>query len=98
MNDAELAPNRLFQFDSLFRPEVTRIPQPYFKRMRETNPVLRTASMWTDGSSTVRNAQRRRFRAAQSDCFLSRFGQVSLEVWSRKRPGISNASCQRRSA
>lgn len=43
----------VFQFDSLFRPEFTKEPQPYYRHMRDTNPVMRTESMAGDGSSVV---------------------------------------------
>lgn len=33
-----------FEFDSLMQPEFSKCPQPYYKRMRDTNPVLRTGN------------------------------------------------------
>ena len=40
----------IFQFDSLLQPEVSKCPWPYYKRMRDTNPVLRAGG---DGSEVV---------------------------------------------
>jgi cytochrome P450 len=46
-----------FEFDSLLRPEFSRAPQPYFRQMRATFPVLRTPSMFGGEGSTVFVAQ-----------------------------------------
>lgn len=43
----------VFTFDTLLTPEFTRTPQPYFRQMRATNPVMRTPSMFGDPGSTV---------------------------------------------
>ncbi|MFN8028039.1 MAG: cytochrome P450 [Acidimicrobiia bacterium] len=43
----------VFTFDTLLTPEFTRTPQPYFRQMRATNPVMRTPSMFGDAGSTV---------------------------------------------
>lgn len=53
MTDARSAEQPVFQFDSLFRPEFTRDPQPYYRHMRDTNPAMRTPSLQRDGSSVV---------------------------------------------
>ena len=36
----------VFRFDSLLQPEFARAPQPYYRRMRATSPVLRTPDMY----------------------------------------------------
>jgi cytochrome P450 len=43
----------VFRFDSLFDPAFARAPQPYFQRMRDTNPVMRTPSIFSDAGSAV---------------------------------------------
>lgn len=53
MTDAGAPAEPVFQFDSLFRPEFTREPQPYYKHMRDTNPVMSTQSFYGDGRSVV---------------------------------------------
>ena len=42
-----------FEFDTLLTPEFSRAPQPYFRQLRATNPVMRTPSMFGDPGSTV---------------------------------------------
>jgi cytochrome P450 len=42
-----------FEFDTLLTPEFTRAPQPYFRQLRATSPVMRTPSMFGDDGSTV---------------------------------------------
>ena len=44
MTDATVPEEATFQFDSLLRPEFTKCPWPYYKQMRDTNPVLRLGS------------------------------------------------------
>jgi cytochrome P450 len=41
MPETDVVDEPVFQFDSLMQPEFSKCPQPYFKRMRDTNPVLR---------------------------------------------------------
>lgn len=41
MTDLDASPEPVFQFDSLMRPEFSQCPQPYYRQMRATNPVLR---------------------------------------------------------
>ena len=53
MTDIESGEERVFQFDSLLSPEFTKCPHPYYQQMRETNPVLRTPSMYGDDVSMV---------------------------------------------
>jgi cytochrome P450 len=53
VSDTGVPEKPVFQFDSLFRPEFTREPQPYYEHMRDTNPVMRTESLYADGSSVV---------------------------------------------
>lgn len=50
MSDAVEAAEPVFQFDSLMQPEVSKCPWPYYKRMRDTNPVLRAGG---EGSEVV---------------------------------------------
>ncbi len=50
MTDLEVPAEPAFEFDSLMKPEFSKCPQPYYKRMRDTNPVLRTGN---DVSSAV---------------------------------------------
>jgi cytochrome P450 len=42
-----------FQFDSLLQPEFAKAPQPYYRRMRDTNPVLRMPDMYGSDRSNV---------------------------------------------
>lgn len=44
MADSDTSAEPTFQFDSLMQPEFSKCPQPYYKRMRDTNPVLRTGN------------------------------------------------------
>ena len=53
MSDLEAQEERVFQFDSLLSPDFTKTPHPYYKHMRDTNPVLRTQSMYGDGTGMV---------------------------------------------
>jgi cytochrome P450 len=43
----------VFTFDTLLTPEFSRTPQPYFRQLRATNPVMRTPSMFGTSGSTV---------------------------------------------
>lgn len=43
----------VFEFDTLLTPEFTRAPQPFFRQLRTTNPVMRTPSMFGDPGSTI---------------------------------------------
>jgi cytochrome P450 len=43
VTDSEVTVPPVFDFDTLLRPEFSRSPQPYYKHMRDTNPVLRTS-------------------------------------------------------
>jgi len=45
-SDEQLPTDAVFQFDSLLQPEFARSPQPYYKQMRDTNPVMRLADMY----------------------------------------------------
>jgi len=47
------ADEAVFTFDTLLSAEFTRTPQPYFRQLRATNPVMRTPSMFGDPGSTV---------------------------------------------
>ncbi len=42
-----------FEFDSLLQPEFAKRPQPYYRQMRDTNPVLRLGDMWGTDRDTV---------------------------------------------
>ena len=53
MSNLEAHEERVFQFDSLLSPDFTKAPHPYYKHMRDTNPVLRTQSMYGDGSGMI---------------------------------------------
>ena len=53
MSDLEAQEERVFQFDSLLSPDFTKTPHPYYKHMRDTNPVLRTQSMYGDGTGMI---------------------------------------------
>ena len=50
MSDSVEAAEPVFQFDSLMQPEVSKCPWPYYKQMRDTNPVLRAGG---EGSEVV---------------------------------------------
>ena len=41
MAETDASAEPVFQFDSLLQPEVSKCPWPYYKQMRDTNPVLR---------------------------------------------------------
>src|SRR5262245_34210761 len=49
---------RVFQFDSLLQPEFARAPQPYYRQMRATTPVLRMPDMYGAARSNVFVAKR----------------------------------------
>ena len=53
MSDMEVPVEPAFEHDSLLKPDFCRAPQPYYKRMRDTNPVLRTASLYGGTNSVV---------------------------------------------
>lgn len=53
MSQTEASEEHVFQFDTLLSPEFTKAPHPYYKHMRDTNPVLRTPSMYGDGGGMV---------------------------------------------
>ena len=42
-----------FEFDSLLQPEFGKCPQPYYRQIRATNPVLRTADMYGSDRANV---------------------------------------------
>lgn len=48
MSDLDTSAQQTFQFDSLLRPEFSREPQPFYKQMRDTNPVLRAEGAHAD--------------------------------------------------
>jgi cytochrome P450 len=50
VSDTAESAEPIFQFDSLLNPEVSKCPWPYYKRMRDTNPVLRAGA---EGSELV---------------------------------------------
>jgi cytochrome P450 len=41
MTEVEAPQESVFQFDSLMQPEFSKCPQPYYRHMRDTNPVIR---------------------------------------------------------
>ena len=43
----------VFEFDSLLQPEFARAPQPYYRQMRNTNPVMRLPDMYGSERSNV---------------------------------------------
>ena len=43
MAETDASAEQIFQFDSLLQPEVSKCPWPYYKQMRDTNPVLRAS-------------------------------------------------------
>ncbi len=43
----------VFEFDSLLQPEFARAPQPYYRQMRDTNPVMRLPDMYGSERSNV---------------------------------------------
>jgi len=53
VTDVEPDQEHVFQFDSLLSPDFTKCPHPYFRNMRDTNPVLRTPSMFGEDTGTV---------------------------------------------
>jgi cytochrome P450 len=64
------------QFDSLFRPEFSRAPQPYYQRMRNTCPVMRTPSMYGGDGTMVWVATHRDVEHAlhSPEDYSSKFG------------------------
>jgi cytochrome P450 len=71
------APGQVFQFDTLLNPEFSREPQPWYRLMRNTNPVLRTQSLFGSDRPTV---------------YLSRHEDIDFalhhpEVFSNEYPG-----------
>jgi cytochrome P450 len=53
MSDDRTPAEPVFQFDSLLRPEFAKSPQPYYRQMRDTNPVLRAGDMYGTTRETV---------------------------------------------
>ena len=53
MTDVETPPEQVFQFDTLLNPEFSRAPQPWYRLLRNTNPVLRTQSLFGSERQTV---------------------------------------------
>jgi cytochrome P450 len=43
----------VFEFDSLLQPEFARAPQPYYRQMRDTNPVMRLPDMYGSERNNV---------------------------------------------
>ena len=53
MDDEQRPDDAIFQFDSLLQPAFARSPQPYYRQMRDTNPVLRTRDMYGGEGDSV---------------------------------------------
>lgn len=51
MTDTDVSAEPVFQFDSLLNPEFSKCPQPYYQRMRDTNPVLRAGDEGSEASA-----------------------------------------------
>ena len=77
MSDLEEREERVFQFDSLLSPDFTKYPHPYYKHMRDTNPVLRTQSMYGDDTGMVWVAKHEDIEAAlrRPDIYSSKFNR-----------------------
>ena len=77
MSDLEAQEDRVFQFDSLLSPDFTKHPHPYYKQMRDTNPVLRTESMYGDGTGMVWVAKHEDVETAlrSPDIYSSKFNR-----------------------
>src|SRR5215831_18161316 len=77
MTDIEDNTEHVFQFDSLLSPEFTKSPHPYYQQMRDTNPVLRTPSMYGDETGMVWMAKHEDIDAVLHDptLFSSKFNR-----------------------
>ena len=53
MSEVKVPADPVFEHDSLLNPDFCRAPQPYYKRLRDENPVLRTASLYGGPNSVV---------------------------------------------
>ena len=53
MNVGNAPAERIFQAFTLLDPEFSRTPQPYYRHLRDNNPVFRTRSLYGDAGSTV---------------------------------------------
>lgn len=51
MTDTDVSAEPVFQFDSLLNPEFSKSPQPYYRRMRESNPVLRAGDEGSEATA-----------------------------------------------
>ena len=82
MTDVESGEEHVFQFDSLLSPEFTKSPHPYFRQMRDTNPVLRTPSMYGDDTGMVWIAKHDDIDAVLHDTelFSSKFNRDSAPL------------------
>jgi cytochrome P450 len=70
-----------FTFQTFFDPSFSRTPQPYYERLRETNPVLKSdISFFGDGESMVFLSRHTDIEHAlkHPDLFSSRFGQQGV--------------------
>ena len=77
MSEVEAREEHVFQFDSLLSPEFTKCPHPYYRQMRDTNPVLRTPSMYGDEHGMVWVAKHEDIESAlrNPDLFSSKFNR-----------------------
>lgn len=77
MTEVHAEQEHVFQFDSLLSPEFTACPHPYYKHMRDTNPVLRTPSMYGDDTGMVWVSKHEDIEAAlrNPDMFSSKFNR-----------------------
>jgi cytochrome P450 len=65
-----------FQLDLMLRPDFSRAPQPYFKRMRDNAPVARTDSMFGTGKMVLVAKHRDvEFALRNPEIFSSRLNQ-----------------------
>jgi cytochrome P450 len=82
VSEAVTNEEHVFQFDSLLSPDFTRCPHPYYRQMRDTNPVLRTPSMYGDDVSMVWVAKHEDIEAVLHDpaLFSSKFNRENAPL------------------
>ena len=76
MSELDASADSVFQFDSLLQPEVSRCPWPYYKQMRDTNPILRAGG---DGSEFVFIAKHEDIKTVLHDPQLFSSNSVAVE-------------------
>ena len=78
------APEQVFQFDTLLNPEFSRAPQPWYRLLRNTDPVLRTQSLFGSERPTVYLSKHEDidFALHHPEIFSNKYqGYTELDQW-----------------